>query len=164
MSHEFNPIELATEVGRLLLRRGWILATAESCTGGLIGHWITEISGSSAYYAGGIVAYANEAKTRLLGISPEDILAHGAVSGPVAMAMAQGACRALQAQVGISVTGIAGPTGDTPAKPVGTAYIGLAFPTGERVEHHVWPYDRAGNKVASARRALELVIEELRRG
>ena len=156
-----SEITLAEQVGRLLLERGWALASAESCTGGLIGHWITEVSGSSAYYLGGVVAYADEAKVRLLGVDPEAIRTHGAVSEPVALAMARGVRAALGAQVGVSVTGIAGPTGGTPAKPVGTVYIGLAGPFGEHVEHHVWPHDRAANKAASARRALEMLIEAL---
>ncbi len=161
MPPEFDPAALAAEVGRLLLARGWMLATAESCTGGLIGHWMTEVSGSSAYYLGGIVAYADEAKVRLLGVDPQAIREHGAVSEPVALALAQGVRAALGAQVGVSVTGIAGPTGATPTKPVGTVYIGLSGPFGGWVERHQWPHDRSGNKVASARRALEMLIEAL---
>ncbi len=161
MTHEFDPIALAAEAGRLLAARGWMLATAESCTGGLIGHWITEVPGSSVYYVGGVVAYADEAKARLLGVPTQEICAHGAVSEPVALAMAQGVRAALDAQIGVSVTGIAGPTGAVPTKPVGTVFIGVATPTVQRVERHQWPHDRSGNKVASARRALEMVIEAL---
>ncbi len=152
---------LAVEAGRLLKERGWTLATAESCTGGLIGHWITEVSGSSVYYVGSVVAYADAAKVRLLGVTPEMLQQQGAVSAPVALAMAQGVRAALGVEVGVSVTGIAGPTGATPTKPVGTVFIGISAPTGAWVEHHLWPYDRSGNKRASARRALELVIEAL---
>lgn len=139
-----------------------MLSTAESCTGGLLGHWITEVSGSSAYYVGGVVAYADEAKVRLLGVAPETIRQHGAVSEAVAQAMAQGVRQALATEVGISVTGIAGPTGGTPTKPVGTVFLGISTPMGAWVERHLWPHDRAGNKVASARRALEMVIQALR--
>lgn len=161
MDREFDPIALAHQAGRLLAERGWTLATAESCTGGLIGHWITEVAGSSGYFVGGTVAYADDAKVRLLGVAPDLIREHGAVSEPVALAMAQGARRAMDAQVAVSVTGIAGPGGATEHKPLGTVYIGLSSPLGERVEHHVWPHDRSGNKVASARRALEMVLEML---
>jgi PncC family amidohydrolase len=140
-----------------------LLATAESCTGGLIGHLITDVPGSSSFYLGGVVTYANEAKQRLLGVSDEDILTYGAVSAPVARTMAQGVVASLGAQVGVSVTGIAGPTGGTESKPVGTVFLGLASPLGTAIEHHVWPYNREMNKLASARRALDLLIDLLTR-
>jgi len=132
-------IELAARVGNLLKEKGWTLGTAESCTGGLIGHLITEIPGSSAYFRGGVIAYANEVKRDLLGVPQELLTAHGAASCQVAGAMARG--------LGIAVTGIAGPTGWTPKKPVGTVYIGLSSPMGNQVEHHVWNADRQGNKL-----------------
>ena len=161
MSQEKKGVRLAAEVGGRLQERGWMLATAESCTGGLIGHWITEVSGSSAYYAGGIISYADQAKIDLLHVPASDMASYGAVSAPVAAAMARGACDALGADIAVSVTGIAGPTGGTAEKPVGTVYLGLCSPLGEHTEQHVWPHGRRGNKAASALRALEMVLELL---
>jgi PncC family amidohydrolase len=150
-------IELAARVGELLKGKGWTLGTAESCTGGLIGHLLTEIPGSSAYFRGGIVAYANEVKRDLLGVPQELLTAHGAASCQVAGAMARGVRELLHTDLGIAVTGIAGPTGWTPKKPVGTVYIGLSSPMGNQVEHHVWNADRQGNKLLSAEAALALL-------
>ncbi|MGI6368872.1 MAG: CinA family protein [Anaerolineae bacterium] len=158
---EREDLDRARELGRLLVARGWMLATAESCTGGLIGHLLTELSGSSDFFTGGIISYSNEVKIHLLGVSEEDIRRHGAVSAQVARQMAQGARRVTGAQVAVSVTGIAGPTGATPDKPLGTTFIGLSSPLGELTEQHQWPLDRTGNKLCSARRALDLVIELL---
>ena len=162
MSRAQNGVELAAILGQLLSERGWTLSTAESCTGGLLGHWLTEVSGSSGYYMGGVIAYADEVKRNQLGVSDADIARYGAVSEPVARAMAQGICQALSTEIGLSVTGIAGPTGGTAQKPVGTVYLGVSSPMGVRVEHHVWPHDRSGNKTASALRVLEMAIEWLR--
>ncbi len=113
-------------VGELLQNKGKILVTAESCSGGLIAHKVTSIPGSSDYFAGGIVAYSNELKEKLLGVDPALIEAHGAVSPEVAEAMANGVRQKTAADIGVSVTGIAGPTGGTPEKPVGTVFVGLA--------------------------------------
>ena len=124
----------ASEVARLLKAHRRTLATAESCTGGLIAKLLTDIPGSSEYFIEGVVAYANQAKTRLLGVPTELITEHGAVSRQVAAAMALG-CRAKSgADFALSTTGIAGPTGGTPEKPVGLIYIALADPHGRRVE------------------------------
>lgn len=158
---EREDIERVQQLGRLLVARGWMLATAESCTGGLIGHLLTEVSGSSDYYAGGVVAYANEVKTGILKVSPRDIQTYGAVSASVARTMARSARTLLGCEVGLSATGIAGPTGGTPDKPVGTVYLGISSPLGEAVEQHIWPHDREMNKLASARRALDMVIDLL---
>jgi PncC family amidohydrolase len=158
----YEDLERASEVGRLLQERGWTIATAESCTGGLVGHLLTEVSGSSLYYLGGVVAYANSAKTGMLGVSVDDLSRYGAVSAPVARAMARSVRDLLGTHIGLSTTGIAGPTGGTPDKPVGTVYLGLSSPLGEAIEQHVWGYTREVNKLASARRALDLVIELLR--
>ena len=133
------------------------VALAESCTGGLVGHRLTEVPGSSNYFLGGIVCYSNSAKERLLGVSQDTLLAHGAVSAETALEMAQGARRELGADIGLSVTGIAGPAGGTPDKPVGLVYIALATPKGERCERHVWDSDRSGNKALSAEAALDLL-------
>jgi nicotinamide-nucleotide amidase len=116
-----------------LVRTGATLATAESCTGGLMAQMITAISGVSPYFPGGVVSYANEAKVELLGVAPELLARHGAVSPEVAEAMARGVRDRLRADFGLSITGVAGPTGGTPEKPVGLVYVGLA--TAEGVEH-----------------------------
>ena len=113
-----------------LARTGATLATAESCTGGLVAHQLTRIAGVSAFYLGGVVSYANEAKVELLGVAPSLLAEHGAVSAEVAAAMAVGVRDCLRAELGLSVTGIAGPTGGTPAKPVGLVFLGLATASG----------------------------------
>jgi nicotinamide-nucleotide amidase len=113
-----------------LARTRATLATAESCTGGLIAQMLTDVSGVSPYYPGGIVSYANEAKVNLLGVDPLLLEQHGAVSAEVASAMATGVRQRLHAQIGLSVTGIAGPTGGTSEKPVGLVYLGLATDSG----------------------------------
>jgi nicotinamide-nucleotide amidase len=148
---------LEVVVGRLLRARGLTVALAESCTGGLVGHRLTQVSGSSAYFERGFVVYSNEAKQALLGV-PESVLRqHGAVSAACAEAMAQGARERAGTDVGVSVTGIAGPDGGTPTKPVGTVFIGLADRTGAVVERHRFDRDREGNKALSAVRALDLL-------
>ena len=145
----------------LLVERGWRLATAESCTGGLIGSRITDIPGSSAYFAGGIIAYAYDAKVRLLGVPWSVLEAHGAVSEPVVRYMAEGARRALAAEVGVAVSGIAGPGGGSPTKPVGTTWIALSTPQDTWARRFVWPHDRIGNKKATAERAMRWLLEVL---
>ena len=148
---------IEVEVGALLSDRGLTLATAESCTGGLLAHRITSVSGSSAYYLGGFVTYANEAKEALLGVKRETLLAHGAVSEETALEMARGARERLGADLGISTTGIAGPTGGTSEKPVGLVYIALSAAGADHCERHVWQGDRAANNAKSADAALQLV-------
>ncbi|MCX8066570.1 MAG: nicotinamide-nucleotide amidohydrolase family protein [Anaerolineae bacterium] len=149
------PLEVV--VGHLLRERGLTLATAESCTGGLLGHRVTEIPGSSDYYLGSVVAYANAVKVDLLGVPPEVLEAHGAVSRETALWMARGARRLLGADLALSVTGIAGPGGGTLQKPVGLTFIALAAPDGEWVEEYHWRGDRSANKDASAAAALALL-------
>lgn len=126
---------MASVVGELLQNQGKILATAESCSGGLIGHKITSESGSSNYFAGGVIAYSNDLKVKLLGVDPNLIAGHGAVSSAVARAMAEGIRSETAADLGLSVTGIAGPTGGTVEKPVGTVFIGLST-TAETMDIH----------------------------
>ncbi|HVN76118.1 MAG TPA: CinA family nicotinamide mononucleotide deamidase-related protein [Thermoanaerobaculaceae bacterium] len=151
---------LAGAVLALLGRRGWRLATAESCTGGMIGAQITAVPGSSASYVGGVVAYSNELKRRLLGV-PEGVLAeHGAVSREAALAMADGA-RSLGAECGLAVTGVAGPTGGTDEKPVGTVHIAAATPGGVRHARHRFPGDRAMVREITANFALDLLRRAL---
>jgi len=143
------------------LARGWKLAIAESCTGGLIGHRITNIPGSSAYYVGSVTAYAYEAKVRLLGVTWETLETYGAVSEQTVLAMAAGVRKALDADIGLSVSGIAGPGGATDEKPVGLTWFGLSAPGYEKAWHFVWKGDRIANKHQSAEKALELLIEYL---
>ena len=157
-----EPLEdLAGRCAALLVHRGWTLGLAESCTGGLLGHVITNLSGSSAYFIGGIVSYADSAKRDLLGVPDELIRAYGAVSEPVARAMAVGGRRVLNVDVALSITGIAGPGGGTADKPVGTVFIGIATPCQQAVQHHLWDSDREGNKQLSAAAALCLLCEVL---
>ncbi len=149
-------------MARIVGHLGVTLATAESCTGGLVGHLVTQVPGSSAYYQGGVVSYADDAKERLLGVPHALLASHGAVSAEVAAAMAEGARTALDADAGVAVTGIAGPDGGTAEKPVGLTYVAVAGADGPpRVERHVWPYDRDGNKRASAAAALRLLVDAL---
>lgn len=150
--------EMEEVVGQRLARMGATLATAESCTGGLLGHLLTSVSGSSAYYLGGVITYSNESKIKELGISPVDLSRHGAVSEPVARHMAAGVRRRFNATYGLSVTGIAGPTGGTPAKPVGLVYISVATPERIMVEEQRWgPIDRSLVQQLSARAAMNLL-------
>lgn len=153
--------KLEVVVGQLLAERKMKLATAESCTGGLVGHRLTNVPGSSAYYEGGIVAYSYEAKERLLGVHHDTLYEHGAVSAETALEMARGARKALGTDIGIAVTGIAGPGGGLPGKPVGLVYIALSARAGERVEHFVWQSDREGNKLQSAEAMLAMLKEFL---
>jgi nicotinamide-nucleotide amidase len=140
-------------------RAGKKLATAESCTGGGIAAALTEIAGSSDVFERGFVVYSNEAKTELLGVPTALIAAHGAVSEEVAAAMAAGALARSRADLALSVTGIAGPGGGTPTKPVGLVYIGCARRgDAPAVERHVFPGDRAAVRAATVRRALELLL------
>ena len=151
----------AQALGGWLFARGWTLGGAESCTGGLVSHYITDVGGSSAYFMGTVVAYANHVKEGLLGVPGAVLAAHGAVSAEVARAMAQGARQALGVDVAYAVTGIAGPTGGTQGKPVGTVYVAVASPLGEVVERHVWTSDRRGNKQCSAVAVLDLLARHL---
>jgi nicotinamide-nucleotide amidase len=148
---------LEVVVGRLLRARGYTVALAESCTGGLVGHRLTQVAGSSHYFERGFVVYSNAAKQALLGV-PESILReHGAVSMACAEAMAQGARERAGTDVAVSVTGIAGPDGGTPTKPVGTVFVGFADRHGAVVERHRFDRDREGNKALSAVHALDLL-------
>ncbi len=150
--------DLAIQLQDLAIARGLTVATAESCTGGNIAHRITEVPGSSGYFLGGVVSYSNEVKHRVLDV-PEDILQNpGAVSEPVARAMAEGVRHVTSADLAVSTTGIAGPLGGTARKPVGLVYIGLASANGVVVERHVFPGDRAAVIEAATLRSLELLV------
>lgn len=158
---ETDPLlTLASALQVSCLARTLTVATAESCTGGLVAHLLTEIPGSSGYLLGGVVAYADAVKRDQLDV-PEDMLAaHGAVSAQVALAMAQGVRNRLGTDLGIGITGVAGPDGGTPAKPVGLVYIAIVGGSEPPdVRRCVWSGDRTSNKRESARVALELLIE-----
>ncbi len=156
-----RPNALALQVHERLVSSGLTLAFAESCTGGLIADLITDISGSSAYFLGSAVTYANSAKHGIVGVREETLAAHGAVSAETAAEMAQGARRVYGADIAASVTGIAGPTGATPGKPVGLVFIHLSAEGAEWGERHVWPGDRLANKALSAEAVLRLVLKYL---
>jgi PncC family amidohydrolase len=138
------------------------LATAESCTGGLLADTVTNVAGSSDYFLGGVVAYTAGVKQEVLGVDVELLTRHTAYSGEVALAMACGVRQLLRADIGLGVTGIAGPTGGLPGKPVGLVYIGLAASTEDRVQEHLFHHDRLGNKAAAATAALDLLEAYLR--
>lgn len=156
-----TPFEV--EIGPLLRAKNLKLVLAESCTGGLVGHRITNIPGSSDYYLGSVTAYAYEAKERLLGVSHETLLAHGAVSRETAIEMARGVRQALATDfgdeqiMGVSVTGIAGPGGGTPTKPVGLVWIALSTPSGDWAYQFIWSGNREENKAHSAEQVLRLI-------
>jgi competence/damage-inducible protein CinA-like protein len=149
--------DLETVIVRLLTERKATLALAESCTGGCIANRVTDVPGASAVLLAGLVTYSNAAKQTLLGVQADTLARHGAVSEAVAREMAEGARRQTQADYALSVTGIAGPTGGTPEKPVGTVFIGLAGPSGTVVERNFNPYDRATFKQVTTQQALELL-------
>lgn len=137
-----------------------MLATAESCTGGLIAGTLTEIAGSSAVVDRGFVTYSNEAKAEMLGVDPALIATHGAVSEPVARAMAEGALARSRADIAVAVTGVAGPGGGTATKPVGLVHFALARKGREAVaDHEVFPGDRSAVREATVRTALRLMSE-----
>lgn len=152
---------LSQIVGDLLRARHLKLATAESCTGGLVGDLITNVPGSSDYFLGGVVAYAYEAKTALLGVSKEFLLAHGAVSEETARAMARGVRERLGADIAIAITGILGPGGATQTKPVGLVYIALLSKNADWCRKFSWSGGRLDNKHNSAAAALEMLKEYL---
>lgn len=156
-----HHLDLARDIGARLVARGWTLASAESCTGGLIGHLITEVAGSSRYYLGGIIAYSNAVKQAQLGVPATVLLDHGAVSEATARAMATGVRHALQADVGLATTGIAGPGGATPTKPVGLVYVAVATPLGQHCLRFVFSGDRQAIKQQSAAAALHLLLDTL---
>ena len=158
---EEGTMVVEKQAGDLLKQEGLKLATAESCTGGLVAHRITNVSGSSAYYVGGLVAYADEVKEAHLGVGIQTLVEHGAVSEETAREMARGVRGRFGADVGLSVTGIAGPTGGTPEKPVGLVYIALSAPDAEICQRHVWQGGRRENKDQSAEAVLRLLLKYL---
>jgi PncC family amidohydrolase len=171
---EMNPIKesileepLEVQIGSKLIQRSFKLAVAESCTGGLIGHRITNIPGSSEYYLGSVTAYAYEAKERLLGVQHTTLATFGAVSQETVLEMAKGIRRSLAADfplektVGLSVSGIAGPGGGMPGKPVGLVWVGLSTPDGDWAWEYQWSGNRIENKDYSAQAALQRLMDYL---
>lgn len=148
----------ARRLGRAIVRHRWQMATAESCTGGMLGHVITQVPRASEHYLGGVVSYSNAVKEALLDVPHELLERVGAVSAEVAEAMTRGTlARFPAAELAVAVTGIAGPDGGSEEKPVGLTYVAAARRNGEALlERHLWPHDRAGNKAASTLAALEL--------
>lgn len=153
--------ELHEEIGKLLREKGLTLGTVESATGGLIAHLVTGVPGSSDYFLGSIVAYSNGVKAGVAGVDPALIERHGAVSPQVAGAMAAGGRKALGVDICLADTGIAGPGGDTPGKPVGLFYLGMAHASGTFSRKHVFTGNRSENKQAAAEAALEWLKEYL---
>lgn len=158
----YNTDNLETVVGRMLKAAGWHLATAESCTGGLISHRITNVPGSSVYFLGGVNSYSNELKMNLLGVPEEMLAAYGAVSPQTAQAMAAGIRKRTGADVGVASTGIAGPDGGSPEKPVGLVYLAVDLPGFSRVEKRLFKSDRMGNKETAAQAGLTLLWQGLK--
>jgi len=152
---------LEVQIGQLLRQRNMKLALAESCTGGLVGHRITNVPGASGYFLGGIIAYANTAKSVLLGVALNTLQAHGAVSRETALEMAHGARKALGADIALSVSGVAGPGGGLPGKSVGTTWVGLSAPDGEWARLFHFDGDRGENKALATDAALQLLLEYL---
>ncbi|MCL4511583.1 MAG: competence/damage-inducible protein A [Bacteroidetes bacterium] len=156
-----GEVDLEEAVGKLLRERKLTISAAESCTGGYISHRITNISGSSAYFERGVVSYSNKAKMEILHVPEELLVKFGAVSEEVALAMAEGIRKISGTDISVSVTGIAGPTGGTPDKPVGLVYIGVADSAGTVVKKHIFPDERIRFKDRASQAALELVRKRI---
>ncbi len=154
-------MRLEEKVGSILRERRMRLATAESCTGGLVGHMITNVPGSSDYYERGVIAYSNAAKQELLGVPAQTLELHGAVSEETALAMAEGLRRASKADLAVGITGIAGPSGGSDEKPVGLVYVALATPKGAVCTRNQFPGGREEIKCSSAERALQMILDFL---
>jgi nicotinamide-nucleotide amidase len=161
MVNAFPTSALCGQLATALLARGWMLATAESCTGGMIAAACTDLSGSSNWFERGFVTYSDAAKTDLLGVAPELIAQHGAVSEVVARAMAFGAIRHSRARLSVAVTGVAGPTGGSAEKPVGTVWFGFQVDGQLSSETRRFPGDRAAVRSATVDHALRRLVELL---
>ncbi len=157
-------VDLAARLRARCAGRGLTVATAESCTGGLVAHLITEVPGSSTYLRGGIVAYADEVKRSQLGVPGEVLAAHGAVSAQTAIAMADGVRKRFGTDLGLGITGVAGPDGGSEAKPVGLAYVAVTGLGPPDVRRFLWSGNRTDNKRASAEAALEMLLERVSGG
>ncbi|BDQ33926.1 CinA family protein [Pseudodesulfovibrio portus] len=150
------------ELGECLRVEENLLATAESCTGGLLASTLTDTPGSSEWFAGSVVAYSNEVKARLLGVPPEVLDEHGAVSEPVVLAMAEGVLKATGAHVSVAISGIAGPTGGTPEKPVGTVWMAWAWPGKTRARRYNFSGSRSEVKAQSVMAAINGLLGVVR--
>lgn len=157
--HLKNALEVSA--GEILRQRGLRLAAAESCTGGLLSHLITNVPGSSTYFMGGVISYSNEAKVRLLGVRWSTLEKYGAVSQEAVLEMASGVRKALAADIGLSISGVAGPGGGSPDKPVGLTWIGMSTTDVDEAWSYTWSGDRLQVKEQSARQALQLLIDYL---
>lgn len=156
---------LEAQAAAALLAKGWTVSAAESCTGGLVMHRLTNLNGSSAYVQGGVVVYSYQSKQALLNVREETLLTYGAVSEETATEMVHGVLALFKTDVAVSITGIAGPTGGMPGKPVGLTYLAVATKSGWfQVERHVWPGNREAVKSASADFAMELIIRATQQG
>jgi PncC family amidohydrolase len=155
--------QLLKKVADHLIRYQYTIATAESCTGGLLAHMLTNVSGSSQYFERGVIAYSNKAKHELLHVPTNTIANHGAVSKETAEAMARGIQHSSGVTIGVSTTGIAGPTGGTKDKPVGLVYIGLAIDNTVYVEKHLFKEERLGNKERTCNAALQMLLRYLKK-
>jgi PncC family amidohydrolase len=154
---------LEVEIGRLLSARHLRLGVAESCTGGLMGHRITNVAGSSEYFMGGVVSYSYEAKVAVLGVSWDTLRAFGAVSRETVLEMARGAKKLFEVNIAVSISGIAGPGGGTADKPVGTTWVALVADDGEWAQKFQFQGDRQQNKAASAEAALQMLLAYLQK-
>lgn len=148
-------------LGNLLNTKKYTLGTAESCTGGLISTMLTEVSGSSAWFTGAVVAYSNAIKEAILHVPEEVLVAHGAVSEQTALEMVSGVKNALGVDIAVSVTGIAGPTGGTPEKPVGTVWIGYSIGSNTFAQHHIFEGTRSDVRYQTAFTAITTLLQEI---
>jgi PncC family amidohydrolase len=160
-----EPLQLAevfpdsAAAGAALVGRGWTVAVAESCTGGLLGAALTAVPGSSRYVRGGVIAYDNDVKRALLEVDGDVLERHGAVSQEVALAMARGARRRLETDVGVGITGVAGPGSEEDGKPAGLVYVAVATPAADRVVRLDEDRGREANRAAAVTAALRLVLD-----
>ncbi len=158
MTPQDNADDLVIELADTFNDLGYQLAVAESCTGGMLAAAITDLAGVSSFFVGGVVSYSNEVKQGLLGVPPEVLADHGAVSEQTAQAMAEGVRNRLEVDVGVGITGIAGPDGATDRKPVGLVYVAVATADQTLCREDVWPGDRAAVRRASVGAALQLIL------
>lgn len=159
---ETNLILLSSEIGKLLEKKKLTITTAESCTGGLLSHILTGVSGSSSYFLGGVVAYSNRIKQEILGVKAKTLNEFGAVSSETALEMANGAREKFRSDIGLSTTGIAGPTGGTPAKPVGLVWIGISTPEKTWTFKYLFDGDRQQVKANTVEELLILLLNHLK--
>jgi len=157
----YEDVPVEQNLGKVLRENNFTVSTAESCTGGYIAHLITSVSGASDYYKGSVVSYSNEAKINVLGVNAKDIEVYGAVSSPVVKQMAEGVKKLIKTDFSVAVSGIAGPKGGTPQKPVGTTYIAVSTPLKTISKKFIFKGDRASNIKQSANQALTMLLDEI---